>query len=417
MNEQTSDAAPPRPITLQTRDPRTARTWAEVDLDRIRTNAAALRRWLAPTGNGNDLLAVVKADAYGHGAARVALASTAAGVSHFGVASLAEALPLRQAGISGDIYLLSPFLPEEAEAIVRADLIPMLSSWEQFEALRDASRAAPLPARCFLKVDTGMGRSGANAEAARDLWRRLAELDSLRVTGLATHLSSADEFGEEAESATRAQAEAFYACATALFEEHAARADDGRGNSGVWLSLENSPGALQRDLRREPLPGVRGHLVRAGLLLYGIEPFRGALADLPEIRPVLTWRARVTLLRDLPEGATVGYGRTRRLARPTRVATLAAGYADGLSRRLSNCGFVLLRGTRCPILGRVSMDQCQIDVTDVPGGVSLGDAAVLIGEDGENMQTALDLAACVDTTPHEPTCALTRRVPRLYVRP
>lgn len=379
-----------------------ARTWAEVDLRRIGRNIAALRRRMGPA----EILAVIKADAYGHGAVPVARACARAGAAHFGVAAVAEALELRRVGISGDIYLFSPFLPGEAESIVRADAIPFVSSPAQWDALLAASGSAPLPARCFLKIDTGMGRSGCLPDEARALWEAGRLASSLRIAGLATHFSSADEPDP---APTETQAEVFAGFLRGLPALDAA--DDGRGGRGLWLSIANSPAAL-RFPPPPQIPGGRGVLVRAGLLLYGIEPFRGAL-DGTGIQPALAWRARVTLLRDLPAGATVGYGRTCTLARPSRVATLAAGYADGLPRRLSSIGRVLLGGRRCPILGRVSMDQCQIDVTDAPD-VALGDAATLIGREGDIEQTVLDLAEQIDTTPHEPTCALSRRVPRIY---
>jgi alanine racemase len=187
---------------------------------------------------------------------------------------------------------------------------------------------------------------------------------------------------------------------------------------GIWLSLANSPGALRYPRIDLPQKGVRGVLVRTGLLLYGIEPYRGAFASpaVSKLEPVLTWKARVSLIRTLPAGATVGYGRTHTLTRASQIATVAAGYADGLPRRLSNSGTVLLQGQRFSIVGRVSMDQCQIDITDAPRPVHTGDVVTIIGEDGTEQQTAFDIAEAIDTTPHEPTCSLTRRVPRQYVR-
>ena len=385
-------------------DTRRARTWAEVDLAQAERNAVTLRRLVGPA----EVMAVVKADAYGHGAASLAGAFARAGITRFGVASLAEALALRQAGVGHDIHVLSPFLPEEADALVRADVIPMVSSGDQWWSLVRAARDAPLPARCFLKVDTGMGRSGCLPDEARALWATAREAPQVRVTGIATHFSSADEPDP---APSEAQAKAFHAFLRSL-DGLSEPQEDGRGEHGVWLSSANSPATLRFPLG-ETGPGVRGVLVRAGLLLYGIEPFRGAL-DGTGLEPVLSWKARVTLLRDLPAGATVGYGRTHTLARPSRVATLAAGYADGLSRRLSNNGdVVLLRGRRLPLLGRVSMDQCQVDVTDAPE-VEVGDIATLIGTDGGETQTVLDLAERIDTTPHEPTCALSNRVARIY---
>jgi alanine racemase len=392
----------------------TARTWAEIDLGRIARNARAIQAYLA---NDAFALAVVKADAYGHGADRVARECLRAGIGHFGVASVAEAQELREAGVhpgSGDIYLLSPFLPDEAAAVVTADLIPMVSSPEQMEALLRVAHRARRPTRCFLKLDTGMGRSGGLASDIRRLWDMVAAGPdrNLRITGIATHFSSADEIDEAGDAATEAQIGAF--------REFVQSIDGlpGVTGGGIWLSLANSPGALRFPRIDLPTEGVRGVLVRTGLLLYGIEPFRRAFstAALPKLEPVLTWKARLSLLRDLPAGATVGYGRTHTLTRPSRIATVAAGYADGLPRRLSNCGSVLVQGRRFPIVGRISMDQCQIDITEAPASISLGDVAIIIGEDAGERQTVLDIAETIDTTPHEPTCAITRRVIRHYIR-
>jgi alanine racemase len=315
---------------------------------------------------------------------------------------------------SGDIYVLSPFLPDEAAAIVRADLIPMVSSPEQMDALLKVAHRTPRPARCFLKLDTGMGRSGGLAPDIRSLWDSVAagQDRNLRITGIATHFSSADETDNTGDAATEDQIQNFREFVRSIDSLSAAT------GGGIWLSLSNSPGALRFPRIDLPSAGIRGVLVRTGLLLYGIEPYRDAFVapGLPKMEPVLAWKARVSLIRDLPAGATVGYGRTYTLSRASRIATIAAGYADGLPRRLSNSGTVLLGGQRFPIVGRVSMDQCQIDVTDASSPLHLADVVTIIGEDCSEKQTALDIAEAIDTTPHEPTCALTKRVPRHYVR-
>jgi alanine racemase len=392
----------------------TARTWAEIDLGRIGRNAQAIQEYLPDSAFA---LAVVKADAYGHGADRVARECLRAGIGHFGVASFAEADEVREAGVhpgSGDIYVLSPFLPDEAMSIVRADLIPMVSSAEQLEALLRVAHRAPRPARCFLKLDTGMGRSGGLSADIRSLWETVAAGPdrNLRITGIATHFSSADELNEEGDAATEAQIQAFREFVEGI--DSLASATGG----GIWLSLANSPGALRFPHIDLPKQGIRGVLVRTGLLLYGIEPYRNAFVaeGLPNLEPVLTWKARISLIRELPEGATVGYSRTHTLARPSRIATIAAGYADGLQRRLSNSGTVIFQGRQFPIVGRVSMDQCQIDITDASDPVRLGDVVTILGGEGDERQTALDIAEAIETTPHEPTCAITKRVPRHYVR-
>lgn len=369
-------------------DPACRRTWADISLHQIRDNFRALR---ALAGDDAEVAAVVKADAYGHGLLPVARTCAAAGATRFAVATLDEALALRRGGIAAGILILAPLLPDEAPEVVRANLTPAISSEEFFAAFAAAAGKAPFPARCFLALDTGMGREGmAEAQALRLLERAPA---ALRIHGLSTHLAGADE---DDPAPTEAQLDVFAAALARLPLPPDAVA-----------SFANSPGML-----RFGRTFGRRILLRPGLLLYGIEPWPGAL-DATPLRPALTWRARVTLVRNLPAGATVGYGRTAILSRPSRVATVAAGYGDGLSRRLSNAGQVLLQGVRCPMIGRVSMDQCQVDATDLPG-VAIGDVATLIGEEGAERITAYEMAETAGTTCHEPTTALTRRVPRRY---
>lgn len=410
--------ATPLPVNMTRYDPRRVRTWAEVDLCLLAGNVRAIHDSLAPRGTATSdaVMAVVKADAYGHGAAPVSRVCAAGGVSHFGVATVEEALTLRRSGVHGDIYLLSAFVPDEAEAIVRGDIIALISSPGHFSVLADAARHAPLPARAFLVVDTGMGREGMQPDAAFALWNAARDVPRIRLTGISSHLACADDCEQDGTVSTRAQTERFAAFARSVAGT-LADGDDGRGNRGVWLSLSNSPGTIRRDEWTPVpanLPGVRGVMYRAGLLLYGIEPYTGAFTGLPDLRQVLTWRARITLTRDMPMGATVGYGNTHTLSRPARVATVAVGYADGFPRRLSNRGTVLLRGERLPVVGRVSMDQMQIDVTDARIPVAVGDVVTLLGTDAGEMIPTLAFADSIDATAHEPTCYLTSRVPRLY---
>ena len=390
-------------------DTRKSRTWAEISLANIARNVRVLSESIPPNA---EYLAVVKADAYGHGAGIVARECERQGVRHFGVATIEEAMALRRAGIAADIYIFSPFLLDEANAIVRADLIPFVSSLSQTQALTAATGKATSSARCFLTLDSGMGREGCLPDEALAIWDCAAN-SPLRITGIATHLSRADEPGI-GDVVSRAQSDAFLAFVRQLGERCDLRnVEDGQGNRGIYLSIANSPATLR--LPHGPLTvGVRAYLMRGGLLTYGIEPYRGAYDGI-DLLPTLAWRARVTLIRDFAAGTTIGYGQSYIVERPSRIATLAVGYADGLSRRLSNCGLVLIRGKRCPIVGRVSMDQCQVDVTEIAGLVQLGDAVTLIGRDGDDEITVLDMAEQIGTTPHEPTCALSARVPRIYV--
>ncbi|WP_395092426.1 alanine racemase [Armatimonas sp.] len=349
------------------------RVWAEVSLEAIAHNFRLL------SARYGDVAAVVKANAYGHGLVPVARACVSAGAKRLCVATLEEGMSLRKAGLSQAIYPLSALLPEEATDCVRADLTPFISSPEFFAAFAAAAKNAPIPARCYLVFDTGMGREGLNASALRPL--RASCPAQVEIVGIATHLSSADE----AELLpTKAQCAAF--------------AEATVGWPGE-VSVTNSPGML-----RVEASGFH----RAGAILYGIEPYPGALDECPTLAAMVV-KARLTLVKALPAGATVGYGRTHTLTRDSVIATVPAGYGDGWLRALGNCGFVSVQGQRCPIVGRVSMDQCQVDITDV-AGVSVGDTVTLIGEG----ITAVEVAQWAKTTAHEPTTLLNSRVPRYY---
>ena len=381
----------------------------------VRENAAVLQRL---AGQGNAAMAVVKADAYGHGAIPVARACAAAGIRHFGVACVAEGRELRDAGIKDDIYILSSTLPEEADEIIRLDLIPFVSSLKQWWAIDRAifaartaanneRKPAPTKPRCVLVLDSGMGREGLYFDEAQRLYENglyWEDNPSVWLDGIATHFSSADEPGW-GDAVTAEQAENFF--------DAIRRLTIGERDKYVYLMLANSPATL----RWQPpaVGGMRGYLIRCGLLTYGIAPYPKAEAEMEGLRPVLSWRARVTLVREMPAGATVGYGQTHTLTRASRIATLAVGYADGLSRNLSNRGVISLHGARYKIVGRVSMDQCQVDVTAAGDSVAVGDVATLIGSDGAQTLTVGQMAEQSETTPHEPTCRLSARVPRIYV--
>ncbi len=369
------------------------RLWAEIDGGALAHNVALLRRRFGPAR----LMAVVKANAYGHGMALVAPLGTALGLRDFGIATPAEGAALR-ALVPPDavLYLLGPAFPGEAPAIAHHRLTPLLSSPETARALSEAASALGITADVHLDVDTGIGRAGVQAADAPAFLSLLDSLPGLRVTGLSTHFASADE--------DPADAQAQHTLFTMFLSTLGPRAD------GLLIHEANSPAALHLP------PAARHGLIRPGLLLYGIEPAPGDFdAGRMPLRPVLSLRTRVTLCRPLPGGATVSYGRTYTVPPGGGVyATLGVGYGDGYPRRFSNSGHVLLQGRRAPICGRVCMDQTVVDVTHIPG-VQTGDTATLIGTDGGETLTAGALAAAIGTTPHEITTCLTARVPRLLV--
>jgi len=367
-------------------EPRARRCWAEIDLDALRHNLAAVR---AHVGEGVQIMAVLKANAYGHGAGPVARA-LAGRVEMFGVANVSEALEVREHLAEAPVFILGPALAEERAEIVAHRFIPAISTIQEARAYAALGGAEPLDVH--LKIDTGMGRIGIWESDALDTAREILTLRGLRVTGLASHLPVADED----DTFTRAQLTHFHELAAHL------RA---LGLQRPLVHVENSAGIIG-------FPALAGDMVRAGLMLYGSAP-RPEFQ--PRLRAVMTWKTRVTLLRTAPAGHGISYGRTFRTARPTRIATLAVGYADGYQRHLSGRGaHVLIRGQRCPVLGRVTMDQIVADVTALPA-VETGDEAVLIGPQGTEEIPAAELAQTAGTIAWEIFTGIGHRVERIYL--
>ena len=360
------------------------RCWVEVDLDALRHNVAAIRRRLAPT---TKLMAVVKADAYGHGLRPVAGVLMQAGVDGFAIANLTEALVLRQVGGNGwPILLFGSALPFEVAKIVEQDITPTISTLEEARLIDAEAARQGKRHDVHVEVDTGMGRVGFWHEEAASILAEIARLPHLRVTGLYTHFPSADVNLD----VTRQELETFLRvpCPEGTLR-HAA-------NSAALLNL----------------PESRLDMVRPGLLLYGICPAGCTDRD---FQPVLAFKARVAHVKEVSPGRTISYGQTYVARQPMRVATIAAGYADGFNRCLSSKAEVLVGGQRCRVLGRVTMDQIMVDVTHVPGAVC-GDEVVFIGRQGDAEVSADEVAQWEETIPWEVLCAITKsaRVPRVY---
>ena len=313
------------------------------------------------------------------------------GVRHFAVATLEEAITLREAGIAGEILILGYTPPEAGEALLRYDLTQTLLSADYADALW---AACPAPIKCHFAVDTGMRRIGLDAaapDAAEAVIRRFARRFAL--TGIFTHLACADERDAASVSFTKRQIAAFRALAD--------RVRDLR----LVAHCLNSAGGLS-------CPEAESDLWRLGIALYGLSP--SPQIPLPAgVLPVLAWRTVVATLKTLPAGAAVGYGRTWTAARESVIATLPVGYADGYDRRLSSGGQVLLHGHRAPIVGRVCMDQMMVDVTDIPS-VRAGDTVTLLGTDGGDRITADEMAALIGTIGYEILTGISPRVPRIY---
>ena len=364
-------------------------TWVEIDLAALAHNLTCVRGRLGGTG----VLAVVKADAYGHGAVTVARRLEREGIEWLGVALPEEGVALRESGVRAPILVLGGFVAAQADLVLANDLTTALFRREQVEALGGAATRRGVVARAHVKIDTGMGRLGVPAVDVEALAATLAATPSIDVTGAFSHLAAADE---PADPYTTQQLQTFLRAVNVLRE---------KGLRPALLHLANSPAVL--DHRATWMT-----LVRPGLLLYGYNPdARGT--TLP-VRPVLTLKSRIVDVREVPAGGSVGYGRTWRAATPARIATLPIGYADGLPRAASNRGSVLVRGRRVPIAGRISMDLTTIDVTAVPDAAP-GDVAVLIGRQGGDAIGADQLAAACGTIPWEILARIGPRVPRVVV--
>ena len=353
------------------------RTWVEINLGALVRNLAFVRKRIGP---GVGILAVVKANAYGHGVANVVRA-LAHDTEVFGVANITEAAEVGAAGTGRAVMILSPCLPAERETAVRCGYIVTVST--AAEALCYLRHGA---LSVNFKIDTGMGRAGCEPGIAQEELRLILEMDGISLHSISTHLPSADE-------------DDIFTCEQ-LHAFEALLADWRRLLCGTKFHVLNSAGILT-------FPSHSLDLVRPGLILYGISPLPEYST---EIEPVLTWKSRVILLRDLPTGASVSYGRSFIAKNPIRTALVAVGYADGFPRQVSGRGAcVLVRGVRCPLLGRVTMDQIVVDVSRVPDA-ALGDEATLIGSDGSAKIDISELARQADTIPWEILTGIGRRV-------
>lgn len=367
-------------------------TWAEVDLSALQFNA---RMVTGAHGRSTPLIAVIKADAYGHGAAAVARALiTLPEVRMLAVASVDEARVLREAAIETPILLLSAILPEEAEAAIELELTPTLSTLEVARALHQAAQHHGNIASAHFKIDTGMGRLGFPLRDAARIWRQMAEYSHLKITGVFTHFARADEPENEM---TPNQLKAFE---TAL-------SDCEISHREYCVHAANSAAALQ-------FPDSHFGAVRCGIALYGANPI-GAQAE-PKLKPVMSLRARVTEVRKLRRGDSVSYGATWRAGRDSALAVVPLGYADGYLRGLSNKGEVLVRGRRARVAGRVTMDQILIDVTEYSPRVQVGEMVTAWGRDENNNELRVEeVADLAETIPYELMCRVAPRVPRLYL--
>ncbi len=370
------------------RVPSTHRAWVEVDLGAIRRNVQAIRRLLRPS---TQLMSVVKADGYGHGAVAVARTALSAGASWLAVATVEEGLQLRKAGVEAPILLFGPTIcKEEIEVIAEYRMQPTVCSLDQ---ARRFSEAGLGPIQIHLKVDTGMSRLGVAWQEAQDLLNALRLLPNVTVSSFYSHLATADA----ADPVTTAQ----------QFERFAklVEALEAQGARPPLVHLANSAATLA-------LPETHFDLVRIGLAQYGLYP-ASHLQEVVALHPALSVKARIIFIKTVPSGTGVSYGHTFRTGRPTRLATVSIGYGDGIPRALSNRIDFLVRGRRARQVGTITMDQCLIDVTDVPETFE-GDITTLLGQDGDERISVADWSERLGTIPYEILTVLSPRLPRVF---
>lgn len=377
------------------------RTWAEIDLDALEQDYQQVRRAVAPS---TMICAVVKADAYGHGAVRMAQEYEALGVNWFAVSNLEEAMQLRQAGLEKPLLILGYTPADQAKELHRLGISQCVYSQEYAQALSHWAALGGIQVKIHVKIDTGMSRLGFlfqdinRDEATIPQVLEICRLPGLEPEGIFTHFASADE-GTGGDSFTMRQ----YGCFKEMLES--------LEREGLTFPVRHC--ANSAAIFDYPLSHL--DMVRGGIILYGLYPSQ-AVRNRPALSPVLSLRSVVSHVKTVEPGAVISYGRTYTAPTPMQVATVPIGYADGYPRMLSTGGAqVLIQGTRCPVLGRICMDQLMADVSHL-SKVSIGDTVTLIGKDGAEFIGASEVGSWENTIHYEVVCALSRRVPRVYLK-
>ncbi len=361
--------------------------WAEVSLQALRHNYREIKKQLAA---GVKLCAVVKANAYGHGAVAAARVAVEEGAEYLAVATLSEGMELRQAGFTTPILVLGLVMPEDAKDVVDYELTQVVCELSLAEALSREAVRQQKKARIHLKVDTGMGRIGVRPEEIGDLAEKIAKLPNLAIEGMFSHFAMADCRDK---GYTQKQLAAF---------KEAIAAVEGRGVKLAIKHIAESAAILE-------IPEAHFDMVRAGVIQYGLWPSEEVTHPI-DLQPVMSLKAKVVWLKTLHKGESIGYGRQFIAGRECRIATLPIGYADGYIRAYGKEGFVEIHGQKAPIAGRVCMDQVMVDVTDIPN-VQIGDVVTLFGSDSLTID---EVARWGDTINYEVPCLLSARVPRVY---
>ncbi|MBM7622806.1 alanine racemase [Sporohalobacter salinus] len=364
--------------------------WAEVNLDNIKFNMQQVKSQIS---DETLMMAVVKANAYGHGAVEVANATIEAGADRLAVAVVEEGIELREAGFELPIHILGEVLPEQISLLAEYNLTPTISKLKTATELDKINAKLGTKQKIHVKIDTGMGRIGVLPAEALEFIQKINSFPHLEIEGLITHFAKADE---ENKDYTKQQWEKFN---DVIKEVESA---------GIQIPIKhcaNSATIID-------LPQMELDMVRAGIMLYGLYPSSEVDQNF-QLKPALSWKARVVYLKELDEGHGISYGTTYITPDKTEIATIPLGYADGYFRLLSNKGEVLINGKRASIRGRVCMDQFMVEVTDIPD-VNIGDEVVLIGQQKNEEITAMELADLIGTINYEIVSKITKRVPRIY---
>jgi alanine racemase len=364
-------------------------TVGEVDLGALEFNYWQIRKRIP---KGVKMLAVVKADAYGHGAIPVSLKLEKLGVEYLGVAIPEEGVELRKGGVKAPILVLGGIFGEEGDQIFRSRLTPVVFRKDSLKTLSREAERRRRKVKVHLKVDTGMGRLGVPFSLWPDFLREVKRFPNLEIEGILSHFSMTDGEKDFTETQWR------------LFQRAVSMAEE-MGIACECLHMASSATVTA-------FPAYSSKLVRPGIMLYGSYPSPSFRALIP-LRPVMALKTRIHFLKRVPPGTRISYGGTFMTKRESLIATLPIGYADGYSRRLSNRGEVLIHGRRAPVVGKVCMDFIMVDVTDIPH-VSLGDEAVLIGKQGREQITPEEIADKIDSISYEVLCLIGKRVPRVY---
>lgn len=373
------------------------RSWTEVDLCQIVQNLKIYRSNLKK--KDIQIMAVIKADAYGHGDARVAHELEKHGVNLFAVSNIDEAVGLRNSGVKGEILILGYSSPTYAKTLSYLDLTQAIVSEEYADELAKTNYEV----KCHVAIDTGMNRVGipsSDPDSTANMIKRFSH--RLKITGIFTHLCVADSNLEEDKAFTRKQLSRFKDISDRIKDLNLSYIHCYNSAGGLYYLEDND---FNKDI---------GNIVRLGIVLYGLKPESNSI--IPEgIKPAMSWKSVISMVKTVPAGKSIGYGRTFITQHNSRIATVTTGYADGFRRQLSNKGFVMINGKRAPVVGRVCMDQILIDVTNIPEA-KMGLKVLLMGQSNDLVYTADDMANDLGTIGYEVICDITKRVQRFYIQ-